>query len=140
MSLYNMLHGFDPNALHLLKALGVEPEQIPRFRDCYWDGTHIVIYTRTGGGNREEYEDEATCRAHYPEHFTGANPPKGPWNSDLRKIAGFVRDADADDCTYAKFLYTPPTSLAGMLEGITVAPSPEQKFQAVMKALGEAKS
>lgn len=47
MSLYNMIHGVNPAAPVLLSILGINSSNIPRFRDCYWTGEHIAIYTRT---------------------------------------------------------------------------------------------
>lgn len=110
MSLYNAVHGFNPMAGVLLSILGVTRDEIPRFRDCYFDGKHIVIYTRTGGGNREYYENLEDCKDNYPEYFTqGEDPPSGPWNDDLRMIQGFVYDEDDSfDSTYASFYYTVP--------------------------------
>lgn len=105
MSFYNMLHGYNPLAGVLLKILDVSPDKIPRFRDSYFDGEHIVIYTRTGGGNRDWYD--------------GPNDdnPDGPWNSDLRALPGFVRDEDDDfDSTYASFYFTVPEHFGYLLD------------------------
>ena len=69
--LYNMVFGYNELAGPLLSAIQLAPGEVPRFRDCFLtkDGTEIVVYTRTGGGNREEYADrtprwhaaQATC-------------------------------------------------------------------------------
>lgn len=105
MSLYNMIHGTNPLAPVLLKMLDTHPNSIPRFRDCYFDGEHIVIYTRTGGGNRDFYDEP------------NDDNKEGPWNSDLRAMAGFVRDEDDDfDCTYASFYFTVPEQFNYLLE------------------------
>lgn len=53
MSLYNMIHGMNPMSDLLLAALGLTRDKVGRFRDCYWNGEHICVYTRNGGGNRE---------------------------------------------------------------------------------------
>lgn len=88
MSLYNMIHGVNPLAGVLMKMLDIEPGDVPRFRDCYFNGEHIVIYTRTGGGNREAYEAE---------------------NNAMCELPGYVRDEDDDyDSTYANFYYEVP--------------------------------
>lgn len=60
MSLYNMLFGFNPSCFLFMPMLGKKQEEYPRFRDCFLsdDCKRIVIYTRTGGGNREYYEEE----------------------------------------------------------------------------------
>lgn len=54
---------------------------------------HIHVYTRTGGGNREYYE----------------NCTDGPSNNDLRAVGGYVADEDDDfDCTFATFRFAAP--------------------------------
>jgi hypothetical protein len=96
MSLYNMIHGMNPLAPVLMKMLGVTPGEVPRFRDCYFNGEHIVIYTRTGGGNREEYEAE---------------------NDEMCNLPGYVRDEDDDyDSTYASFYFEVPQQFNLLIE------------------------
>jgi hypothetical protein len=112
--LYNSIFGFHPNAGFLLAQLGfidetVNHEQlmqrIPRFRDCYMVEDEIMIYTRTGGGNREHYEDK------------NDDNPDGPWNSGLRQNPFYVRDEDCRmDSTYAMFFFSLPDTLKTMLE------------------------
>lgn len=117
MSLYNMVHGTNPLAGVLMRMLDTTPDKVPRFRDCYFDGEHIVVYTRTGGGNREYYESLESCKENYPEYFGTADEPSGPWNEDLRALSGFVRDEDDDyDCTYASFYFTVPEQFNHLLE------------------------
>jgi hypothetical protein len=91
VSLYNTIFGINPTAPVLLLILGIrDPKIIPRFRDCFLnvDGTEIIIHTRTGGGNRSEYEEQ---------------------NKGLRQIAGFKSDDDDSfDSTYANFRYNIP--------------------------------
>ena len=89
MSMYNMIFGYNPAAEFLLTLIDMREEKIPRFRDCYMsvDGD-IVIMTRTGGGNRGEYEQE---------------------NQKLRENKYFKFDQDMrTDNTYALFHYTVP--------------------------------
>lgn len=62
----------------------------PRYRSVtvYPDKPLVVVRTRTGGGNREEYEEA---------------------NEALRQLQGFVKDEDDDfDCTYAYWHYKIP--------------------------------
>lgn len=140
MSLYNALFGVNSNAPLLLVTLGFKSTgEIPRFRDCYLDGDHIVIHTRTGGGNREYYESEESCRENYPEYFEGDDKPSGPWNEDLRKNPNFVRDVDDDfDSTYADFYFRFPDEYAADLkvlsEGDTYA-KPSEKWKALFGSL-----
>lgn len=116
MSLYNMLFGTNPMAPLLQSVIGIPA---PRFRDAWYDPEtkHIVIFTRTGGGNRDFYECEERCREHYPEMFEGTDPPTGPWNDDLRGHPNFVEDSDdARDCTYARFEFSLPEKFAFLHE------------------------
>src|SRR5574338_468778 len=125
MSLYNMIHGVNPLAGVLLHALGLTPADVPRFRDCYWNGEHICLYTRTGGGNREYYDE--------PNDENGT----GPWNSSLRAVAGFVRDEDDDfDSTYATFYFLPTDAFRDVLTNIPAADAtPAQKWDSFLARL-----
>jgi hypothetical protein len=98
MSLYNMLHGFEPTAPFVIRALEIDPRRIGRFRDAYLtyrDATRaepiMVVLTRTGGGNRPDYEEA---------------------NAFLRNVTGYVDDADDEfDPTFALFRYQVPPHL-----------------------------
>jgi hypothetical protein len=104
--LYNTLFGRNPFERILLKAINIDMDKIPRYRDCYLtnDG-NIVIYTRTGGGNREFYEAaNENEESDYP----------GPYNSDLRANPNFINDEDDSfDPTYAYFYYKVPEEHKG---------------------------
>ncbi len=87
--LYTMVLGRHPLAPHLLQCLGFASEEevllIPRLRDVYLFPDEIRILTRTGGGNRDDYEQP---------------------NEWLRDRPGFARDFDdAYDSTYAWWAY-----------------------------------
>lgn len=57
MSLYNMLFGENRSqSAFLFSLLELTPADCGRYRDIYVTSTHIVIHTRNGGGNREDYE------------------------------------------------------------------------------------
>ncbi len=66
MSMYNMMNGTTPATFFILPMLGKHPDEYPRFRDCFTADEEqgienaIIVYTRTGGGNRESYEEEIT--------------------------------------------------------------------------------
>jgi hypothetical protein len=112
MSLYNLLFGINRFAPLLLSMIQVRPDEVPRFRDCYLersgkgDEYEIVVYTRTGGGNRAAYDspqehrdncDYADCKH------------EGPFNSGLRAKPTYRRDHDAEfDSTYALFYFGVP--------------------------------
>lgn len=119
MSFYNMMLGEHADAEKLLALLRTHAALAPpRYRDCFFDGIHIVVHTRTGGGNREEYElENRIMTAH-------------PW---------YVCDADDDlDCTYANFYYAPPPAIAATL---TAADStPAERWLRVFEQLNAAKS
>jgi hypothetical protein len=93
MSLYNMLFGRNPIAPLYLAFLGLSQSDVGRFRDCFVQQTdegelRIVIYTRNGGGNREEYEDVTEALRAHPQ---------------------FVTDFDDEfDCTYASYVFKVP--------------------------------
>lgn len=118
MSLYNALFGVNPSAGLVLQALGITADAVPRFRDAWITDDHkLAIHTRTGGGNRDMYEHEDSARRHYPEYFTDGDPPKGPWNADLRQLAGFRYDEDDDfDSTYATFYFDPSPEWKAIIE------------------------
>lgn len=99
MSLYNMVHGVNPAAFFILPMLGKHPDEYPRFRDCFlrdeerpeYDN-HIHIFTRTGGGNRDGYEQE---------------------NQAMRDMEGFVADFDDSfDSTFASWVFKVPEKWA----------------------------
>lgn len=141
MSLYNALFGQNPFSGVLLQMLGTTSDAVPRYRDCYLseDGSQIVIHTRTGGGNRDFYENERRCRKNYPEYFSEAESPSGPWNDDLRKLPGFAYDEDDEfDCTYADFYFDVPEAFAGqiaLLKELGAVQNPGERWQQLLDGL-----
>jgi hypothetical protein len=98
MSLYNLVFGTNPNSEQLLSLLGKTKSDFGRFRDVYVEDGHIVVHTRNGGGNREDYEDVFDEMS---EH---------PW---------YVRDADDDfDCTYANIYFKIPDNMIQSYVGL----------------------
>lgn len=82
----------DPLASFVLVALGLEREEVPRYRDAYVDPSTepptLVVFTRVGGGNREEYREEI---------------------ERMRARPGFLGDWDDPfDGAYAHFRYAAP--------------------------------
>lgn len=133
MSLYNMLCGNNPlfRLLHAILETAGPLAPIPRYRDTYTKITdsrglaslpRIVIYTRTGGGNRPDYEDQNAALAAHPL---------------------YVRDHDDDfDCTFAHFEFSVPEvwadrvlKLHAFLERVPKGQTPSQKFKRSMAAL-----
>ena len=108
MNLYQWVNGINPATFHFLPMLGNHPDMYPRFRDCFIveykfqiiDGMPfmrpveggrkdlIFILTRTGGGNREDYQEQID------------------W---MRSLPGFIEDYDEEfDSTFAFFVYKIP--------------------------------
>lgn len=88
MSLYNMIFGQNPDTDKILSLLGKTTADFGRFRSVFLEDGYIVVHTRNGGGNREDYEDVfEEMSAH-------------PWYS---------HDQDDDfDCTYANIYFKVP--------------------------------
>lgn len=99
MSLYNLINGVNPAAFFVLPMLGKHPNEYPRFRDCFigheeypqYDD-HIMLYTRTGGGNRDDYQAE---------------------NDEITEMPGYVTDFDDEfDSTFAWWVFEVPAKWA----------------------------
>ena len=117
MSMYNMLFGVNPFSRVLLAMLGAHVHTVPRYRDCFLNADgDIVIYTRTGGGNRAD-------------HVEG--------NDWLRTLPGYIQY----DTTYAMFRYRPPEKFAAEIKLITLqggkAEDPAARFKQLMDKLGD---
>lgn len=120
MSLYNMLFGVKQSTFFILPMLGKHPDEYPRFRDCFIGDEkhpeyagHIIVYTRTGGGNREGYENQ---------------------NEGMREMPGFVTDYDDDfDCTFACWVFKVPekwkTDFDKIMDGKLIEISAEYKAE-----------
>ena len=88
MSMYNMIFGVNPDTDTLLSLLGKSTGDFGRFRNVYMEDGMIVVHTRNGGGNREDYEDVFDEMS---EH---------PWYSH--------DEDDSFDCTYASIYFKVP--------------------------------
>lgn len=75
MSFYNMMQGVNQSTFFILPMLELgHPENLPRFRDCFVDITEkdkpeIHVYTRVGGGNRNDGFGEEVFYKH-PNYIT----------------------------------------------------------------------
>lgn len=100
MSMYHMVLGTHPLAPLLVRLLGfTEPDelrQVPRLRDLYLYPDEIRVLTRTGGGNRADYEEG---------------------NAYMETLPGYLRNwDDAYDCTYAWWAYSWPEEMREQLQ------------------------
>lgn len=106
MSLYNLINGVNQCTFWILPMLGKHPDQYPRFRDCFiYDPDReefkgkIHVYTRTGGGNREEYQEAI---------------------DEMRSMPTYVTDYDdAFDPTYATWVFDVPDRWKADFEAVT---------------------
>ena len=113
MSLYNLLFDSNIDANQLLAILGYTREDCGRFRDIYIDNGHIVIHTRNGGGNREDYQDVFDVMRRHP------------W---------YVRDEDDEfDCTYANiFFEIPKGEMETFVALLDQGRSPEEQWDKLL--------
>jgi hypothetical protein len=117
MSLYNMLHGCNKMAGHFLQLLGLVEGEIERFRDVFVK-THrkeryIVVYTRTGGGSRDDYPNDALTSNEY-----------------------YVRDHDdAFDPTYAHYYFRIPDAAKELVSTMADDTSPTEKWKSLFEKL-----
>lgn len=106
--LYNVVMGDGGEGVRggmLLALLNID--DVGRFRDAWVekgeDGEPVIaIYTRNGGGNREDYEGVITALQAHPL---------------------YLRDADDDfDSTYATFYFHVPKEMRDQLRQVAVEP------------------
>ena len=90
MSLYNRLFGENPDAMALLGMIGTTRNDFQRYRDVNLnkDGNIIIVTTRLGGENRDDYKQVFT---------------------NMRRNENYIKDFDDDlDCTYCYFYFKVP--------------------------------
>lgn len=96
MSLYNLIFGMNRDADMILALIGLKRHDIQRFRDCWLsDDGGICVYTRTGGGNREDYP-----------------------NTILTSSPYYIHDEDDEwDHTYANYYFRIPDEIVNDMDG-----------------------
>lgn len=116
MSMYNMLFGKNPYSKVLLTMLGLKEDQCGRFRDCFLHDNKIMVYTRNGGGNREEYQEVI---------------------DELAKHKNFIRDYDDPvDCTYCYIEFSVPEEYKEDIQNIDEEDfTPTEKFKILLDRL-----
>jgi hypothetical protein len=111
--LYNVVFGMNPAALHILATLGLKPADIGRFRDCFVTQGRIAVYTRNGGGNREEYMPDFSD---HPEYIEDKD--------------------DTFDSTYATIYFRLPAKHAELLRKFDIGPfDPDKRWKGALEAM-----
>lgn len=121
MSLYNLLHGINDLSPLLLRMLDLDQKDgnydTGRFRDIYLneDGTKVILLTRNGGGNREEYQSIIDHLATHPE---------------------YIRDYDDDfDCTYAYIEFNVPKDFLEQTRALSTGEKPKDMYEKTQEAI-----
>lgn len=119
--LYNVLFGENASQKDFLfKLLDKTPADFGRYRDIYVTDEHIVVHTRNGGGNREDYEGVFMEMEDHPL---------------------YSHDEDDDfDCTYANIYFKHPTEFSDVLkEMATSTITPSDKWRMLFDSLDKSK-
>lgn len=129
MSLYNALFGTNKISPLLLKVLDIDQPsgkyRSGRFRDIYLneDGSKIILLTRNGGGNREEYQPLIDVLATHPNYIT---------------------DYDDDfDPTYAYIEFSVPKDFKEDFKKLAMGEKPKnisEKFNKLISDIGKGKT
>ena len=116
--MYNMLFGKNPQHKVLLAMLGLKDDEFGRFRDCYYRDELIVVFTRCGGGNRDDYLDMF---------------------ENMKKHKMYNSDYDDDyDCTYAYITFRVPDEFVEDIKKIEQEKyTPSDKFKLLIKKMEE---
>ena len=125
MSLYGALFGRNPSSRLLLAMLDLAEGDVGRFRDCYLERAEtgvlsIIVYTRNGGGNREDYEAVTEALQAHPQYL---------WDTD-----------DDFDETYASYVFSVPEKFKETAEelaklGAEPSESPMERFQSLLEKM-----
>lgn len=96
-----MVFGHNPAGPAILATLNLTPRDVGRYRDCFVTAEdEIAVYTRNGGGNREEYQVVFDVLRNHPL---------------------YIRDADDEfDSTYATIYFRLPEEYAEDLRKIAL--------------------
>lgn len=118
--MYNLVFGSNPAGHAILAMLGLSPGDVGRYRDAFLSKGEIAVYTRNGGGNREDHE----------EVF-----------EKLRAHPCYLRDADDDfDSTYATIYFSFPEEFREDLEKLDTGEvfEPSKRWLDAIEAIGAA--
>jgi hypothetical protein len=115
--MYNAMFGQNPISDVILTMLGLTKVDCGRFRDCSINNGEICIYTRNGGGNREEYDWVFDTLSDHPD---------------------YLRDEDDEfDSTYATIYFKFPEKYKDLLTQIDSGEpfKPDEKWQALIATI-----
>ena len=115
-----MLFGRNPLSSIILATLDLKEEDFSRFRDVFISEGKIAVYTRIGGGNRQEYQDTI---------------------DKIREHPNYVSDMDDDfDSTYATFYFSFPEKHKELLSKLEMGNiTSDERWAAKIKELAELK-
>jgi hypothetical protein len=119
--LYNALFGENGSQKEfLLKVLGKSTGDFGRYRDIYVTADHIVVHTRCGGGNRDDYQYVFEEMEEHPL---------------------YAYDEDSDfDSTYADIYFFHPPECAEVLKEMSVGTvTPAEKWRMLFAAIDSSK-
>jgi len=116
-TMYNMLFKSDMEKEKLLfSMLKLTPGDVGRYRDIYVTKDYIGVYTRNGGGNREDYQEVFDELSMHP-------------------LYAYDED-DSFDCTYATVFFKHPPEYSDLLKEIaTNTITPSEKWNQLFKSL-----
>ena len=107
MSLYNLLNGVNQSTFYILPMLGMHPENIPRFRDCFVEDRTIIVLTRVGGNNRN-------C---------------GYGEEKLYEHPNFIKTYDSEeDSTYGFYVFSIPEEWEDDFDKLLRGERPSEKY------------
>lgn len=107
MSLYNLLNGVNQSTFYILPMLGMHPENIPRFRDCFVEDRTIIVLTRVGGNNRN-------C---------------GYGEEKLYEHPNFIKTYDSEeDSTYGFYVFSIPEKWEDDFDKLLRGERPSEKY------------
>lgn len=111
-----MVFGVNQNYKIFLAMLGLKTEDCGRFRDCYSQDNKIIIYTRNGGGNREDYQKTI---------------------NKLAKHKNYLKDYDDNfDCTYCYIEFSIPKEYINDCKNMGEEKfTPTEKFKLLIEKL-----
>lgn len=116
MSMYQIMFGRNRDAILILALLALTIEGTGRFRDAFVADGEIAIYTRNGGGNRDDQEQAI---------------------EQMRSHPNYLRDEDDSfDSTYATFYFSFPEQYAHVLKEMESGKfNPDERWQAKLQEI-----